>query len=229
MLQLVNILHNTLMQQRLADVSGGPRHTRDGRRANEEHSFEHGLVSSPAPDFVQIQRVGSHVYHARRYEQHQLDKSVVQHVEHGSPRRQRILRSQKPLHRHAHQNKSNLRHGRTGQRPLQIDGEQCQHRPKHHGDSPQDQNHLIPVLAGKEQVPGRHENTENSALGQNSAEQGRRRSRRHRMGLGQPDMQRVHTRLGPESHQAEHSRSKKFAVLLRSERCHQPWQPLDNQ
>lgn len=42
--------------------------------------------------------MGTHIDDARRYEQHQLDKTVVEHVQHGSPGCQSILSAEVALH-----------------------------------------------------------------------------------------------------------------------------------
>ena len=110
-----------------------------------------------------------------------------------------VCLGQENRHGDPRQDKANLGHGGAGQRPLEIDGEQGQHRAQHHGDKPQHQNQQAEGAVSGKHLQGSHQDTVHAHLGKNAREQGRCRRRCHRMGLGQPDMKREHAGLGAES------------------------------
>ena len=125
---------------------------------------------------------------------------------------QGVFSVQQALHGRAHQNESNLRHGGTGQRPFQVDGEHRQHCAQHHGDHRQRQQNVIPDHIVPEQLPAENQRAENAALGQNTGQQRRRRSRGHRMGFRQPDVQGKHTRLSTEARQTQSACSIEHSI-----------------
>ena len=217
-LQHMDVLHDALMEQGLAHIAGKTRYACNGGRPHEEQDLQNRLVPPPAPDVIEIQRVSSQIHHTCRHKQHQLDEGVVQHVQHRAPGRQGVLAVQEALHGCAHQNKADLGHGGAGQRPLQIDGEQRQHSSQHHGHHAQGQYHCIPGKLCPEQIPAENEHTENTALGQDAGQQGRRRCRRHGMGFWQPDVQGEHPGLGAKSHQCASTGHVQGPALLRRQR-----------
>ena len=192
-------LHNGLVEQGLADVAVQQRNASDAQGPQQEADHQKGLFPAEAPDLVQIQLVKVPEHSAGAEEEHQLEAGVVHHVQHGAPGRQGVFLPQQAHHAHAHQNKADLGHGGAGQGPLQVNGKQGQHRPQQHGDCAQRQDHSAPGRVPPEEVAGDHQDAPNAGLGQRAGQQRRGRSRGHRMGLGQPDMDREHAGLGPEA------------------------------
>ena len=132
--QMVDVLHNALMEQGLADIAGKARHTGNGRRTHHEYGPQPGLVvSGKATDLVEVQGVAAQVHHAGGHKQHQLDEGVVHHMEHRAPGGQGILLPQQALHGHTHQDKADLGHGGAGQGPLEVDGKYRQNGAAQHG------------------------------------------------------------------------------------------------
>ena len=60
---------------------------------------------------------------------------MVDHMKHRTVNCQLIVCPQKALHAHAHQDKTDLGHGGTGQRPLEVDGEKAENRAQQHCDN----------------------------------------------------------------------------------------------
>ena len=159
------------------------------------------LAPSEALDLIEIQRMGIVIDHTGEQEQRQLYQRMVQHIQHRTVGGQCVVFTQQADHGDAHGDKADLGQGGAGQNILEIGGEHRQHRAQHHGDSAQHQQQHAPCVVTGENLPGQQQDAEDTGFGQHTAEESRCRSRRDRMGFGQPDMQREQTCLGGEAEQ----------------------------
>ena len=143
-----------------------------------------------------------HKHRAGAQKQHQLDEGMVYHVQKRPPHRKKVLLpcpGKETGHSDASHDKPDLGHGRTGQGPLKIDGKHRKERPQKHGHKAKPRNKEPPAAVAAKHDAGHQDHAEHTGLGQDSRQQRAGRSRSHRMGLWQPDMQRKTPCLRTES------------------------------
>ena len=171
------------------------------------------LAPSEALDLIEIQRMGIVIDHTGEQEQRQLHQRMVHHVQHCAVGGQCVVLAQQADHGDAHGDKADLGQGGAGQNILEIGGEHRQHRAQHHGNGAQHQQQHTPCTVAGEHLAGQQQDAEDTGFGQHTAEEGRCRSRRYRMGFGQPDMQGEQTGLGGEAKQDAHRSGPQTAGL----------------
>ena len=135
----MNGFNNSLVEQSLTDIAVKERHAADPETSESKCDLERSLVPAKAPDIVQCQAVKVHDHHARAHKQRQFEQRMVDHMLHCAGQRCHhgfFLADSSHEHRHCHarQDKSDLRHGGTSQRALEIDREQRQNCSQQHGD-----------------------------------------------------------------------------------------------
>ena len=199
-------LYHSLVDQRFADVAQKAGDTGQGAGSAQEQPVEQGLAPPEATDAVQIQLVGVVIHHTGKEKEGQLHQRVVQHIQHRTVGGQCVVLPQQGQHGHAHQNEPDLGQGGAGQNVLEVGGERRHHGAQHHGDAAQYQHQNAPAAAARQQVDGDDQNTENTRLSQHTRQQSAGGGRGHRVGLGQPDVQREYARLGGEAE--EHAQSR---------------------
>ena len=111
-------------------------------------------------------------YRAGAEEKHQLEYGVVHHMQQRAPGSQRVLLAQKAEHADARENKPDLGHGGAGQRTLEVNAEQGQHRTEEHGDAAQQENYRAPGRIVPEEIAGNRQDAPDAGFGQGAGEQG---------------------------------------------------------
>jgi hypothetical protein len=115
--------------------------------------------------------MGIHEDHTGRHKEHQLDQRMIHHMEQGSMYRKSILFSKKSLHTHAHQDKSNLRHGGAGQSPLKINGKDRQQGTAEHGQHADPKDQFTPGGIVKKQIGRNHKDSKHTGFCQDTGQQ----------------------------------------------------------
>ena len=201
------------MEQCLADVAIQQGDAADARRTQKKCQIQQGLLPAKTPNLIQIQLMEIEVHHTGAFKQHQLEQGMVYHVQQGAPGSQGVFLSQQAHHADAYQDEADLAHGGAGQGALEIDAEQRQHRTQHHGDGAQGEDQGAPGGVVPENVAGNGQNAPDAGLGQHTGQQRRSGSRCHGMGLGQPDVQGEHARLGTEAEEDAAPRDIQSALV----------------
>ena len=172
------------------------------------------LAPSEPPDVVEIEGVGVAVYHTGKEEQRQLDQGVVHHIQHRAIGGQCVLLAQQADHGDTGHDKADLAQGGAGQDILEVIAEHGDHRAQHHGDGAQNQHQYAPAILTGQEGGGNQQHAEDTGLGQHAGEQCAGRSRRHRMGFGQPDMQGEGAGLGGKSKEDAQGGGPQGAAVL---------------
>ena len=189
------------MNQGFADIAQKARNTCQRTGTAQEQTVQQGLSPAIAANLVQVQGVGIAVHHTGQQEQGQLYQGVVHHVQHRTVGSQGIVLPQQGQGRRSHQDKADLGQGGAGQNILEVVGKHGDSRAQHHGHRPQHQQQNTPPVLTGEDVRRDDQGAEDARLGEDAGQQGTGRSRGHRVGLGQPDMQGKHARLGRKAEQ----------------------------
>ena len=206
-------LHQGFVDQGLTDIPQEARNTRQGAGPAQKQDMQQGLSPAIAANLVQVQGVGIAVHHTGQQEQGQLHQGVVHHIQHRAVGGQGVVLPQQGQRRRAHQDKADLGQGGAGQNILEVVGEHGDGRAQHHGHRAQrQQQDAPPVLAG-EKVRRDDQGAEDACLGEDAGQQGAGRGRGHRVGLGQPDVQREHARLGRKAEEDAQRRRPQLGAV----------------
>ena len=172
--------HNSFMEQGLAHVSVHERNAADAQSAEGEGNLKLVLFSAPSPDLIQIQLVQVHDHDTGTHEEGQFDDGMVYHMEqkagqsNGVPLFTPCSREQ-DQHSDACQDETDLRHGRTCKRALEVDRKDTQDSAEQHGDHAGDQDDRAEHIILHESMESDHENSVNTDFGQDAREQCRGR------------------------------------------------------
>ena len=203
-------LYDSLMEQRLTDITVEERHSADPKASEGESDLEGCLVPAPSPDFIQCKAVKVHDHHARAHKQRQFEQRVVDHVLHRARKRcHHCFFLSHGSHEHCHcntgQDESYLGHGGTGQSTLEIHGEQGQDCAQQHGDHTGCQHDQAEAEITCQHIERRHQDSVNTDLSQYTRKKCGCRRRRRRMGFGKPYVQREHACFGTEAEKDQHA------------------------
>ena len=102
---------------------------------------------------------------------------------------------------------------REEQNILEVVGEYGDSRAQHHGHRPQHQQQNTPPVLTGEDVRRDDQGAEDARLGEDAGQQGAGRGRGHRVGLGQPDVQREHARLGRKAEEDAQRRRPQLGAV----------------
>ena len=87
----MDVLHNALVEQGLADIAAEQRQTRQAEHGHRHHQRQGGFAPAKAPDLIEIEGVGGQVDDARGGKEDHFNDGVVQDVEDGAVHRQGVV------------------------------------------------------------------------------------------------------------------------------------------